>query len=114
MITVIIREANLTRAKDERLPYPLGSTALSELDSATEEQKKEWSKYPYRRGVGQLMYGMVHTMIGIMYALYVLSRYGNNSRPRHIEFLKHLMSIVNTANSIGSSSIHTTDLQTLR
>ena len=33
-------------------------------------------KYPYRRVVGQLMYGMVHTMIGIMYALNVLSRYG--------------------------------------
>ena len=34
---------------------------------------------------------MVHTMIGIMYALNVLSRYGNNSGPRHIEFLKHLL-----------------------
>ena len=37
------------------------------------------------------MYGMVHTMIGIMYALNVLSRYGNNPGPRHIEFLKHLL-----------------------
>ena len=34
---------------------------------------------------------MVHTMIGIMYALNVLSRYGNNPGPRHIEFLKHLL-----------------------
>ena len=91
MITEIIKEANLTGAKDERLPYPLGKAALSQLDSATEEQKKECSKYPYRRAVGQLMYGMVHTMIGIMYALNVLSRYGNNPGPRHIEFLKHLL-----------------------
>ena len=30
-------------------------------------------------------------MIGIMYALNVLSRYGNNPGPRHIEFLKHLL-----------------------
>ena len=37
--------------------------------------------------VGQLMYGMVHTMN----ALNVLSRYGNNPGPRHIEFLKHLL-----------------------
>ena len=37
------------------------------------------------------MYGMVHTMIGIMYALNVLSRCGNNSGPRHIEFLEHLL-----------------------
>ena len=37
------------------------------------------------------MYGMVHTMIGIIYALNVLSRYGNNPGPRHIEFLKHLL-----------------------
>ena len=37
------------------------------------------------------MYGMVHTMMGIMYALNVLSRYGNNPEPRHIEFLKHLL-----------------------
>ena len=91
MITEIIKEANLTGAKDERLPYPLDNAALSKLDSATEEQKKECSKYPYRRVVGQLMYGMVHTMIGIMYALNVLSRYGNNPGPRHIEFLKHLL-----------------------
>ena len=48
-------------------------------------------KYPYRRVVGQLMYGMVHTMIGIMYALNVLSRYGDNPKPRHIEFLKQLL-----------------------
>ena len=89
MITEIIKEANLTGAKDERLPYPLGNAALFKLDSATEEQKKECSKYPYRRVVGQLMYGMVHTMIRIMYALNVLSRYGSNPGPRHIEFLKH-------------------------
>ena len=91
MITEIIKEANRTGAKDERLPYPLDNAALSKLDSVTEEQKKECSKYPYRRIVGQLMYSMVHTMIGIMYALTVLSRYGNNPGPRHIEFLKHLL-----------------------
>ena len=91
MITEIIKEAYLTGAKDERLPYPLGNAALSKLDSATEEQKKECLKYPYRRVVGQLMYGMVHTMIGIMYTLNILSRYGYNPGPRHIEFLKHLL-----------------------
>ena len=37
------------------------------------------------------MYGMVHTLITTMYALNILSRYGNNSGPRHIEFLKHLL-----------------------
>ena len=72
-ITVIVKEANL-RAKDEKLPYPLANAALSQLESATEEQKKECSKYPYRRVVGQLMYGMVHNMMGIMYALNVISR----------------------------------------
>ena len=29
IITEIIKEANLTGAKDERLPYPLGNAALS-------------------------------------------------------------------------------------
>ena len=41
-----------------------------------------------KTSVGELMYGMVHT---IMYALDILSRYGNNLGPRHIEFLKHLL-----------------------
>jgi hypothetical protein len=36
-----------------------------------------------------LMYGMVHTMVSILYALNVLSRYGNNPGERHIAFLKH-------------------------
>ena len=40
------------------------------------------------------MYGMVHTMMPIMYALNVLSRYGNNPGPRHIEFAKHLLRYV--------------------
>jgi hypothetical protein len=40
------------------------------------------------------MYGMVHTMVTIMYALNILSRYGNNPGPRHIEFLKHLLRYV--------------------
>ena len=91
MTTEIIKEAKLTGAKDERFPYPIDNDPISKADSATEEQKFECSKYPYRRVVDQLMYGMVHTMIGIMYALNVLSRYCNNSGPRHIEFLKHLL-----------------------
>ena len=35
--------------------------------------------------------GMVHTLITIMYALNILSRYGNNPGPRNIEFLRHLL-----------------------
>ena len=91
MITEIIKEANLTGAKEEKLPYPMGNSPLSKNDCATEDQKQECTKYPYRRVVGQLMYGMVHTLITIMYALNILSRYGNNPGPRHIEFLKHLL-----------------------
>ena len=91
MITEILKEAKLTGAKDERLPYSIGNDPISKADSAMEEQKFECSKYPYRKVMGQLMYGMVHTMISIMYALNVLSRYGNNPGPRHIEFLKHLL-----------------------
>ena len=53
MITEIIKEAKLTGAKDERLPYPIGNDPLSKADSATEEHKFECSKYPYRRVVGR-------------------------------------------------------------
>ena len=91
MITEIVKEANLTGAKEEKLPYPMGNLPLSKKDCATEDQKKECTKYPYRRVVGQLMYGMVHTLITIIYALNILSRYGNNPGPRHIKFLKHLL-----------------------
>ena len=91
MITEILKEAKLTGAKDERLPYSIGNDPISKADSAMEEQKFECSKYPYRKVMGELMYEMVHTMISIMYALNVLSRYGNNPGPRHIEFLKHLL-----------------------
>ena len=40
------------------------------------------------------MYGMVHTIVTIMYALNVLSRYNNNPGPRHIQYLKHLVRFV--------------------
>jgi hypothetical protein len=97
MIDSIIAEANMTGAKDEHLPYPndIQQPPLSKLDYAqTDEEKIRASKYPYRRVVGQLMYGMAHTMVCIMYALNVLSRYGNNPGDRHIAFLKHLLHYV--------------------
>jgi hypothetical protein len=59
------------------------------LQYVPDEEKIRASKYPYHRVVGQVMYGMVHIMVCIMYALNVLSRYGNNPGDRHIAFLKH-------------------------
>ena len=95
MITSIVAEANASGMKDQTLPYPLTGDALSKSDCPIDEdEKKECAKYPYRRVVGQLMYGMVHTMVTIMYALNVLSRYGTNPGPRHILFLKHLLQYV--------------------
>ena len=67
---------------------------ISKLDNASVTDQVECGKYPYRRVVGQLMYGMVHTMVTIMYALNVLSRYNNNPGPRHIQYLKHLVRFV--------------------
>ena len=69
MITETIKEANNTGAREEKLKYPMGNAALSKKDCATEDQKKECTKYPYRRVVGKLMYGIVNTLITMMYAL---------------------------------------------
>ena len=74
----IVKEAQLSQAKDKKLPYPLQGPSLSKLDNATEKNYAECQKFPYRRIVGQLMYGMVHTLVTIAYALNVLSRYGDN------------------------------------
>ena len=100
MIDSIIHEANMTGAKNMHLPYPTGDQEppLSKKDNASSpEERTQCSKYPYRRVVGQLMYGMVHTMVGILYALNILSRYGNDPGPRHIKFLKHLLQYVKYA-----------------
>ena len=92
MITSIVKEANISGYRDKYIPAPMEGLALSKADCPqTEEEKRECQKYPYRRVVGQLMYGMVHTMVPIMYALNVLTRYGTNPGPRHIAFLKHLL-----------------------
>ena len=56
MITEIVEEANATGAKEEKLPYPMGKLPLSKKDCATEDQKQECAKYPYRRVVGQLIH----------------------------------------------------------
>ena len=64
MITSIVKEANISGTKDEKIPYPMDGPALSKADCpTTEEDKRECQKYPYRRVVGQLMYGMCQTMI---------------------------------------------------
>ena len=97
MIDLIINEANISGAKDEHLPYPSDAQQppLSKLDCPTSDvERDQCQKYPYRRVVGQLMYGMVHTMVCIVYALNILSRYGHNPGPRHILFLKHLLRYV--------------------
>ena len=81
----------MKNTKHEAPPYPLDKLSLSRADNATPQQLAECKKFPYRRIVGQLMYGMVRTIMTIMYAINVLSRYGNNPGPRHIEFAKHLL-----------------------
>ena len=97
MVEEITKEMNLTGARDEHLPYPMDGPNLSKLDNSTEDNKAECDKFPYRRVVGQLMYGMVHTMVCIMYALNVLSRYCNSPGPRHIAHLLHLLKYVKYA-----------------
>ena len=94
MINDILKELNVTGAKGEKLPYPMDPPNLSKKDNATDSERASCQEYPYRRVVGQLMYGMVHTMVTIMYALNVLSRYSNNPGPRHIKFIKHLVMFV--------------------
>jgi Reverse transcriptase (RNA-dependent DNA polymerase) len=98
MIDDIMNEAHMKNEKDEKLPYPNPTMgpALSKLDNATDENAEDCRKFPYRRVIGQLMYGMVHTLVTIMYPLNVLSRYGNNPGPRHIQFAKHLLRYVRT------------------
>ena len=59
MITEIIKKANLTGAKDERLPYPLGNAAVSKLDSATEEQKECSSEFFAMRCTLSTIYHMM-------------------------------------------------------
>ena len=105
MITSIVSEANLAGATDEHLPYPPSGESLSKADNSTDLDRHMYNKYPYRRIVGQLMYGMVHTLITIMYALNILSRYSNSPVARHIKFLKHFLRYVKW---IDSNSPYTT------
>jgi hypothetical protein len=91
-------EAHITGAREEKLPYPMLGPALSKADCPdTDEQKTKCFKYPYRKVIRQLMYGMVDTMVTIMYALNILLRYGNNPGPCHIKFLQHLLRYVKDA-----------------
>jgi hypothetical protein len=102
MIDNIIKEASMTRAKDEHLPYPADAQQppLSKMDCAsTPEEHESSTKYPYIRVVGQLMYSMVHTMVAILHALNVLYRYDYSPDPRHILFLKHLRRYVKHSNN---------------
>ena len=94
MIEGILEGEGMTNSKEESLPYPLDKLSLSRKDNAKPLEVKECKKFPYRRVVGQLMYTMVHTLVPIMYTLNVLSHYGNNPGPRHVEFAKHLLRYV--------------------
>jgi hypothetical protein len=91
MIDDIIKDANIVGCRDEHLPYPIDGPNLSKQDNATDEERSESQKYPYRRVIGQFIYGMIHTLVTMMFALNVLSRYGNDPGPRHIKFLTHLL-----------------------
>ena len=77
MIDLIIKEAYITGAKDEHLPYPTDAQQLPllRLDNPTNDvDRATCQKCPYRGVIGQLMYSMVHTMVGIVYALNIHSR----------------------------------------
>ena len=96
--------------------YHIRSTKLlnnAKLDNVSPAQLSECSKFPYRRIVGQLMYGMVHTLVSIMCALNVLSRYGNNPEPRHIEFAKQLLRYVKMSKSKFKTHDGPKDIETM-
>ena len=63
MITSMVEKANLSGAKDKKLPYPMDGNPLSKSDCTTEESKADNFKYPYPKVAGQLMYGMIHTTV---------------------------------------------------
>ena len=64
MITAIVEEAHIQGDRDETLPYPITGNALSKMDCpTTPEETLKCSNYPCRKVVGQLMYGMVHTIV---------------------------------------------------
>jgi hypothetical protein len=71
MIETILVKANINGTKDEHLPYPNSTQQpepLSKLDCVqTDEEKIKYSRYPYRRVVGQLMYGMYASCTASMY-----------------------------------------------
>ena len=94
MLDNIIKETNMTGAKDEHLPSPTTGNSLSKLDNSTLEDKAQCDEYPYRKVIGMLMYCLVHTGITYMYAINVLSRYCNSPGKKHIEFMKHLLCYV--------------------
>ena len=91
MLDNIVKEANMSGAKDEHLPYPMEGVSLSKADNATPDNKSQCDQFPYRKYIGMLMYCLVHTGVLYMYAINVLSRYCNNPGPRHIQHLKHLL-----------------------
>jgi hypothetical protein len=98
MIDSIIEEEGISGAKDEHLPYPNTTQQPEPLSKLDCEEKIKSTRYPYRRVVVQLMYGMVHTMVSILDALNVLSRHGNNPGERRIAFLKHFLRYVRQTN----------------
>jgi hypothetical protein len=99
MIDQILEDHDMKNCPLQYLPYPLTGPALSKADNSTPDTAAECAKFPYRKVIGQLMYGMVHTLVTIIYALNLLSRYGNNPGPRHILFAKHLLAYVKTTSN---------------
>ena len=91
MLDNIVKEANMSGAKDEHLPYPMEGVSLSKADNATPDNKSQCDQFPYRKYLGMWMYCLVHTEVLCMYAINVLSRYCNNPGPRHIQHLKNLL-----------------------
>ena len=73
MLDNIIKETNMTGAKDEHLPSPTTGNSLSKLDNSTLEDKAQCDEYPYRKVIGMLMYCLIHTGITYMYAINVLA-----------------------------------------
>ena len=89
LIESAVKAAKVSKAKVQKLPYPLDGPSLSKADNAkTEAESNEMAKIPYRALVGMLTYIMGHTKPTLIaYALNVLSRYCNNPGRRHVEFL---------------------------
>ena len=100
-INELVLRFNMGNSKPISTPLPPGTVLTKDMSPATQEEREENSKRPYKELIGGLLYLVSCTRPDIAHAVGMLARYMDNPGTQHWEAAKHVLRYLKGTSDLG-------------